>query len=81
MASRSRPPLPLKPRLTPTVVALYPYDAQDTDELSFQPGDLIELVQKRWICNIFQKLNPTRTFIFLFRFLRIYIERKKDTNF
>uniref|UniRef100_A0A8R1YX87 Uncharacterized protein n=1 Tax=Pristionchus pacificus TaxID=54126 RepID=A0A8R1YX87_PRIPA len=46
VAPRPKPPLPSKPRMTPCVVALYPYDAQDTDELSFQPEDQIELIQK-----------------------------------
>ena len=45
--SRKKPPPPPKP--TPklsTCVAMYPYDAQDTDEISFQANDVIEIVKK-----------------------------------
>uniref|UniRef100_A0A914CMP1 SH3 domain-containing protein n=1 Tax=Acrobeloides nanus TaxID=290746 RepID=A0A914CMP1_9BILA len=41
----SKPKLAVKPR-GPTVRALYEYDAQDTDELSFDTGQIIELVRK-----------------------------------
>lgn len=45
--SRKKPPPPPKPSpKLPTCVALYPYDAQDTDELSFVPNDVIEIVKK-----------------------------------
>ncbi|CAD5211123.1 unnamed protein product [Bursaphelenchus xylophilus] len=46
-ASRPVPkPKPMvKPR-GPTVRAMYPYDAQDTDELSFCEGQIIELIKK-----------------------------------
>ncbi|KAI6202474.1 hypothetical protein M3Y96_00952800 [Aphelenchoides besseyi] len=44
-------PAPLKPKPMvkprgPTVRAMFAYDAQDTDELSFQEGQIIELVKK-----------------------------------
>ncbi|CAJ0916216.1 unnamed protein product, partial [Mesorhabditis belari] len=42
----NKPRPPVKPKLLPTVTALYAYDAQDTDELSFEIGQEIELVQK-----------------------------------
>ncbi|KJH47425.1 SH3 domain protein [Dictyocaulus viviparus] len=42
----SKPKLPTKPRLYPVVRAMYDYDAQDTDELSFSTGDEIELMQR-----------------------------------
>uniref|UniRef100_A0A0K0DF37 SH3 domain-containing protein n=1 Tax=Angiostrongylus cantonensis TaxID=6313 RepID=A0A0K0DF37_ANGCA len=46
-ASRpSKPKPPTKPRLYPVVKAIYDYDAQDTDELSFSAGDEIELMQR-----------------------------------
>ncbi|KAK0425813.1 hypothetical protein QR680_009401 [Steinernema hermaphroditum] len=41
-----KPKPPVKPRLLPLVEALYPYEAQDTDELSFQQGQKIELINK-----------------------------------
>ncbi|CAI4228131.1 unnamed protein product [Auanema sp. JU1783] len=41
-----KPKPPVKPKLYPVVKALYAYDAQDTDELSFNVGDEIELTQK-----------------------------------
>ncbi|VDD93459.1 unnamed protein product [Enterobius vermicularis] len=37
---------PLKPKPVPLVEALYSYDAQDTDELSFVVGDKFELIDK-----------------------------------
>jgi myosin-1 len=51
-SSNGMPPRPIpkakpivKPRF-PTVRAIYAYEAQDTDELSFQEGQIIELVKK-----------------------------------
>lgn len=41
-----KPKPPLKPKLLPLVEALYAYEAQDTDELSFIAGDKFELVNK-----------------------------------
>ncbi|CAD6184828.1 unnamed protein product [Caenorhabditis auriculariae] len=41
-----KPPPPAKPKLLPVVVALYSYDAQDTDELSFSINEEIELMNK-----------------------------------
>ncbi|VDK83680.1 unnamed protein product [Litomosoides sigmodontis] len=41
-----KPKPPLKPKLLPVVEALYAYEAQDTDELSFNAGDKFELVNK-----------------------------------
>ncbi|CAG9540438.1 unnamed protein product [Cercopithifilaria johnstoni] len=41
-----KPKPPLKPKPLPLVEALYPYEAQDTDELSFIAGDKFELVNK-----------------------------------
>ncbi|CAB3408384.1 unnamed protein product [Caenorhabditis bovis] len=41
-----KPPPPAKPKLFPIVIAMYPYEAQDTDELSFEAGDHIELMTK-----------------------------------
>lgn len=41
-----KPKPPLKPKPLPLVEALYPYEAQDTDELSFTTGDKFELVNK-----------------------------------
>ncbi|MCP9263225.1 Unconventional myosin-Ie [Dirofilaria immitis] len=41
-----KPKLPLKPKSLPLVEALYSYEAQDTDELSFNVGDKFELVNK-----------------------------------
>lgn len=40
-----KPKPAVKPR-GPVVKALYPYEAQDTDELTFQEGQIIELVRK-----------------------------------
>ncbi|KIH67215.1 SH3 domain protein [Ancylostoma duodenale] len=48
----NKPKPPAKPRLYPVVKALYDYDAQDTDELSFSAGDEIELMQKRMTCSV-----------------------------
>ncbi|TKR94098.1 hypothetical protein L596_008431 [Steinernema carpocapsae] len=42
----AKPKPPVKPRLLPLVQALYPYEAQDTDELSFSQGQKIELINK-----------------------------------
>lgn len=41
-----KPPPPAKPKLYPTVTALYAYEALDTDELSFNVGEEIELMSK-----------------------------------
>ncbi|CAI5438217.1 unnamed protein product [Caenorhabditis angaria] len=41
-----KPPPPAKPKLHPVVIAMYPYEAQDTDELTFDAGDEIELMNK-----------------------------------
>ncbi|CAL2029136.1 unnamed protein product [Caenorhabditis brenneri] len=41
-----KPPPPAKPKLNPVVIAVYPYEAQDVDELSFEAGDEIELMNK-----------------------------------
>ncbi|VDK43089.1 unnamed protein product [Anisakis simplex] len=41
-----KPKPPLKPKPMPLVEALYQYDAQDTDELSFQVGQRFELINK-----------------------------------
>ncbi|MFH4981217.1 hypothetical protein AB6A40_007926 [Gnathostoma spinigerum] len=41
-----RPKPPLKPKPKRYVEALYQYDAQDTDELSMEVGDCIELLNK-----------------------------------
>ncbi|VDO45396.1 unnamed protein product [Haemonchus placei] len=43
----NKPKPPTKPRLYPVVRAMYDYDAQDTDELSFSVNDEIEVMQKR----------------------------------
>ncbi|XP_031555305.1 unconventional myosin-Ie-like isoform X2 [Actinia tenebrosa] len=50
---KTRPPAPNKPRLPPKPTpclpkcrTLYPYDASDVDELTFQPGDIIEIVKE-----------------------------------
>ena len=43
--ARSRPPPPPPPSL-PKCKAIYPYEAQDTDELTFSVGDIIEIVKK-----------------------------------
>ncbi|KAK6013537.1 SH3 domain protein, partial [Ostertagia ostertagi] len=42
----NKPKPPTKPRMYPVVRAMYDYDAQDTDELSFSANDEIELMQK-----------------------------------
>lgn len=45
-AGRPKPTKPKpKPQL-PQVKAMYTYDAQDTDELSFNEGDLIAVVKE-----------------------------------
>ena len=48
-----RPNIAPKPKF-PQVTALYDYDARDTDELTFQAGDILELVQEDtsgwWTC-------------------------------
>ncbi|ULU12341.1 hypothetical protein L3Y34_015571 [Caenorhabditis briggsae] len=41
-----KPAPPAKPKLNPVVIAVYPYEAQDTDELCFEAGDEIELMNK-----------------------------------
>lgn len=41
-----KPPPPAKPKLNPVVIAVYPYEAQDVDELSFEAGAEIELMNK-----------------------------------
>jgi myosin-1 len=42
---KSRPPPPAPPSL-PKCKAIYPYDAQDTDELTFGIGDIIDIVKR-----------------------------------
>uniref|UniRef100_A0AAY4E977 Osteoclast-stimulating factor 1 n=1 Tax=Denticeps clupeoides TaxID=299321 RepID=A0AAY4E977_9TELE len=44
-AGRSKPPPKPKPR-TPQCRALYAYDAQDTDELSFNADDVMEIINE-----------------------------------
>ncbi|VDM39001.1 unnamed protein product [Toxocara canis] len=44
--SPRKPKPPVKPKPMPLVEALYPYEAQDTDELSFAVGDKFELINK-----------------------------------
>lgn len=55
-----RPPVPppaklLKPKI-PQVMALYSYDARDTDELTFEEGDIMQLLKEDasgwWTCRI-----------------------------
>uniref|UniRef100_A0A0M3IS38 SH3 domain-containing protein n=1 Tax=Ascaris lumbricoides TaxID=6252 RepID=A0A0M3IS38_ASCLU len=46
LAQPRKPRPPLKPKPMPLVEALYPYEAQDTDELSFEVGDKFELINK-----------------------------------
>ena len=48
-----RPPAPGKPKLKPKPTpslprskTIYPYDATDVDELSFQPDEIIEIVKE-----------------------------------
>ena len=48
-----RPPAPGKPRLKPKPTpslpkckTIYPYDATDADELSFQPDEIIEIIKE-----------------------------------
>lgn len=41
-----KPPIPAKPKVLPQLKAIYDYDANDTDELSFREGATIELVKK-----------------------------------
>ena len=48
-----RPPAPGKPKLKPKPApslpkckTIYPYDATDVDELSFQPDEIIEIVKE-----------------------------------
>jgi myosin-1 len=46
-AGRPKPPPTPKPKtLLPQCRCLYAYDAQDTDELSFNEGDVIEIVKE-----------------------------------
>lgn len=42
---RPRPTLKTKPAL-PQCRCLYAYDAQDTDELSFNEGDIIDIISE-----------------------------------
>lgn len=44
-----KPKPPLKPKPFPLVEAMFPYEAQDTDELSFVAGDRFELVNKGYL--------------------------------
>jgi len=51
--NRGKPPAPSKPRLPPKPTpslpkckTLYPYDASDVDELTFQPDEIIEIVKE-----------------------------------
>ena len=48
-----RPPAPGKPKLKPKPTpslprckTIYPYDATDVDELSFQPDEIIEIIKE-----------------------------------
>ena len=48
-----RPPAPGKPKLKPKPApslprckTIYPYDATDVDELSFQPDEIIEIIKE-----------------------------------
>lgn len=48
-----RPPAPGKPKLKPKPApslpkckTIYPYDATDVDELSFQPDEVIEIIKE-----------------------------------
>ena len=43
---RKKPPIAAKPKMLPQCKAIYDYDANDTDELTFKEGDTIELVKK-----------------------------------
>lgn len=45
-AGRPKPPPTPKPKTLPQCRCLYAYDAQDTDELSFNEGDVIEIVKE-----------------------------------
>ncbi|CAG2209745.1 MYO1 [Mytilus edulis] len=45
-AGRPKPPPAPKPKAFPQCRCLYAYDAQDTDELSFNEGDVIEIVKE-----------------------------------
>ena len=56
--------LPPKPSL-PKARCLYAYDAQDTDELSFNEGDVIEIIKEGkdfLCCNYMPSLSSTRAF-------------------
>lgn len=43
---RNKPPIAAKPKMLPQCKAVYDYDANDTDELTFKEGATIELVKK-----------------------------------
>lgn len=58
-SGRPKPAPKPKPR-TPQCKALYTYDAQDTDELSFQADDIIEIVTEG---------NNVETFCIFFYYL------------
>lgn len=45
--SRPKPGLPPKPSL-PQCRTLYAYDAQDTEELSFNAGETLEVLKEGW---------------------------------
>lgn len=44
---KPRPPVKPKPITLPRCKAIYDYMAQDLDELSFEPGDVIDIIKER----------------------------------
>ena len=47
---RPKPPPARKPVSNPKARCLYAYDAQDTDELSFNEGEVIEIIREGMHC-------------------------------